>query len=140
MYLYLSSTQSTQFFVNNSPAAFRVKLPKRLKLCSSQRWSIALLDICLPKLKSGYKPLYLTVNSSVVESSVVSMDLMPTLNRIYFQQLKKYRPLLIFEHPRYIPVTTDTMETLDIYLTDSEGNKPSFDEGELLCTLHLTEE
>ena len=139
MYLYVSSGQSDQFFLVNTTSAFRVILPKRLNLTPRGRWRVAILDIDLPRFQDNYKTAYITINSSVCEPSFVNTALRPTLNRVYFNDLLRGRPVT-FDSPRYVKLTGDGLDVIDIYLTDSNGESPSFTRGTVACTLHLAED
>ena len=139
MYIYLSSKQSDNFFIGNTSSGFRVKLPKALYLHEKSRWYLAILDIDLPMFNSTYTTDYITINSSISEPSTVNTALCPILNRVYFKQLSNGNPV-IFDTPRYVKVTVDMLDTIDIYLRDSSNNPPSFREGQVSCTLHLIQE
>ena len=139
MYLYISSEQSDNYFTDNTSTRFRVRLPKRLNLDPRGGWHMAVLDLDLPRLQEGYKTAYLTINSRVCEPSFVNTALTPTLNRVYFNDVHRGCPVT-FDSPRYVKVTTDVLDVLDIYLTDSKGATPSFKTGTVSCTLHLHQE
>jgi hypothetical protein len=136
MYLYVSSDQSDSFYHGNSPTAFRIKLPRRIDLNPSKKWTIAILDIELPQLLDSYKPRYITVNTNVCQPSFSNSSQAPILQRLYYNQLKK-KGACIFDHLRYIPVTADSLDSLSIYLTDDQGGEPSFKSGHSYCTLHI---
>ena len=139
MYIYLSSNQSDNFFIGNTASGFRVKLPKTLYLHGKSQWYLAILDIDLPPFSNTYKTNYITINSSICEPSTVNTSLFPILNRVYFNQLSKDN-FVVFDTPRYVRLSVDVLDTIDIYLKDSTSNAPSFDEGQVSCTLHLVEE
>lgn len=136
MYLYISSEQSDDYFTDNTSTRFRVRLPKKLNLTPRGQWSIALLDVDMPKCLENYKTTYITINTNICEPSLVNTVLRSTLNRVYFNDVSKGRPVY-FDNPRYVKITTDFLDVIDIYLTDSEGNIPSFKQGPVSCTLHL---
>lgn len=138
MYIYISSEQSDNYFQDNTSVAFRIKLPRRLRLSPRGQWSIAVLDIDLPRLSDDYKSNYLFIHCNSCEPSVYNSSLSPILNRLYFYQFSKGKPVT-FDTPRYVPLTIDSMDTIDIYLTDSDGNSPSFKPGHVACTLHITQ-
>ena len=139
MYIYLSSNQSDNFFIGNSPAGFRVKLPKVLYLSEKSHWHLAILDIDLPQFNQSYTTDYITINSSLCEPSVLNGSLCPILNRVYVKQLIK-NSSVFFDAPRYVRLSVDVIDTVDIYLRDSTGNIPSFKEGTVSCTLHLIQD
>ena len=136
MYIYISSDQSGSNFQGNSPGSFRVKLPRQLQLTPQGSWNVAILDINLPKPPADYKPAYLTINSSMCQPSFVNGTQAPVLHKIYYSQFKNGKPLT-FDNPRYVPVITDSLDIIEIYLTDSNGALPTFEKGHSACTLHL---
>ena len=136
MYLYITSEQSSRYFTDNTNTRFRVRLPKKLDLTPKGQWCIALLDIDMPRFEEDYKTSYLTVNSNICEPSYVNTSLIPTLNRIYSVEMSRGRPVY-FDNPRYVKITSDFLDVIDIYLTDSKGDSPSFKDGDVICTLHL---
>jgi len=138
MYIYLSSNQSDGYFTANDTATFRVKLPKTIHLSDNSEWCIAILDIDLPRFSDGYKTDYITINSPICEPSIVCNTLSPILDRVYFWYVSKGKPIS-FVTPRYVPLTVNVLDIIDVYLRDSAGNAPSFKTGHLTCTLHLTE-
>jgi len=138
MYIYLSSDQSDSYFTANNTATFKVKLPKTIHLSDNSKWSIAILDIDLPRFSDGYKTDYITINSPICEPSIVGNTLSPILDKVYFWYVSKGKPVT-FATPRYIPLSVNVLDTIYIYLRDSTGHAPSFKAGHLTCTLHLSE-
>lgn len=135
--MYLSSDSCSDIFPENSANDFRVKLPKKLCLKGYEStWSLALIDIDLPKFADGYKPDFITLESRVCVSAVYKSGLRPVLQRLYFSQFRKSLPLVI-DSPRYVQVNTKTLDVIDVYLLDDKGAKVSFKPGPLVCTLHL---
>ena len=134
--MYLSSDSCREIYPYNTANDFRVKLPQTLQLHSAEKWTIAILDIDLPRLEDEYKPHYITLESSVCTPSVYTNGLRPVLQRLYFSQIKKGSPI-IFSNPRYVPLNTSTIDVLDMYITDSSGRKASLKQGAVECTLHL---
>lgn len=139
MYIYTSSSENPDYFTGNTATDFRVKLPKTLHKRHNTQWSLALLDIHIPDFSTNYTTDYITVGTPVCEESIDNASLRPVLNRVYASQLETER-FLTFDSPRYIRLTVDTLDTIDINLTDSTGGKPSFAQGRVTCTLHLLEE
>lgn len=137
MYLYLTSDCNADVFPENTASSFRVKLPKTLDLkeknCS---WSIALIDVDMPKLSGDYKPNFITFESSVCAPSIYKLGLRPVLHLLYYPQIRRGFPIII-ENPRYIQLNTKSIDVIDIYLTDDKDEKVSFSTGHLTCTLHL---
>lgn len=135
-YLYISSSSHEDLYPTNSPADFKVKLSRGVKAVNFNQWSVALIDIDLPPLRAGYKPSYITILGSFCTPTHYFTSLQPVLQRLYFPQLKKGRPLSI-DIPRYVRVNTDGLDVVRLYLQDDQGHPPSFERGELTCTLHL---
>lgn len=139
MYIYISSTESPDYFTGNTAASFRVKLPKTLHKPHDTQWFMAILDINIPDFTDNYSTDYITVSTPVCEESIDNAALRPVLNRIYNTQLDTEH-FLTFDTPRYIRLTVEALDTVDIHLTDSLGGKPSFAQGKVTCTLHLIAE
>lgn len=137
MYLYLCSDSCTDIFPDNNASDFRVKLPKTFFLrdqnCS---WSIALIDVDLPKLVAGYKPRFITFESRTCASAIYKTDLRPVLQRLYHFQIRKGTPVII-DNPRYVQLNAKSLDVIDLYLLDDQGARVSFAPGPLCCTLHL---
>lgn len=136
MFVFLSSDANTNYFADNSPTSFRVKLPSQITLSPPGEWTVALVDVCTPKLATGYKTDFITINSPICQPCIVNSSLAPILHRFYFRELKKGGAVII-DRPRYVTVNTDSFDHLHIYLLDSDGAKPSFSNGDLQCTLHF---
>lgn len=138
MYIYLTSTSSTEFFSFNSITNFKVKLPKTLKLTPFGNFSVALLDIDLPKLQQNYSAKYITLYTSICQPSISETGLKPVLHRIYFSHFRSGKPLTFFPL-KYISLNTEALDVIDLYLIDDTGRPPSFRPGQLSCTLHIKE-
>lgn len=137
MYLYLSSNSSADVFPENVANSFRVKLPKTLVLNGRDcNWSMALIDVDMPKLPSGYKPKFITFESRTCASAIYKSDLRPVLQRLYYSQIRRGTPVII-DNPRYVQVNTKSIDVIDLYLLDDQGASVSFTPGQLTCTLHL---
>lgn len=136
LYLYLSSNSCKDIYPSNNANAFRVKLPQTLHLYEAEKWSVALLDINLPKLEEGYKPGYITLESSVCKPSVYKNGSRQVLHRLYFSQIRKGSPIMI-SSPRYVQLNVSHIDTFDMCITDSSGQIEPFKKGTVDCTLHL---
>ena len=136
MYLYLSNNQSDQLYSGNTASMFRIKLPTKIDVQPRGEWEVAILDIDLPALSEKYSPSYITINSKICISSVFNSTMRPMLNRVYGNELLKGSPHY-FDCPRYVPLSVESLEHVDIYLIDSKGITPSFKEGQVSCTLHI---
>ena len=134
MYVYIDSDQCLQYFPENQSASFRIRLPKQLKFPGS--WEVALVEIDLPRIKNSPDPQYLTVNSPICTENFVNTGLRPILRRIYKRQLKQDKHIAFYPL-MYVPVNTERLEVLQIYITDDVLQTPSFQAGTLYCTLHF---
>lgn len=139
LYLYISSKSCEHLYPDNDSSNFRVRLPTVIRLQGTKPWSVALLDIDLPKPETDYKPVYIVLSSSVCAPTVYHTTLQPVLQRIYFQEIKSGKPLR-FEAPRYVPVNIASLEIFDLCIFDDKGQRPSFKSGHLSCTLHLRQD
>ena len=137
MFLYVSSDTCQEIYPGNSSTHFRVKLPKPIKLKNFGEWSIALMDIDIPKLAEDYKPKFFVIHSSLCTPTVFQASLKPVLHRLFYTQIKTGRPLTI-DNPRYVPLNTKSLDIIDLYITDDQGLTPSFRPGSSTCTLHLS--
>lgn len=136
MYIYLTSTASDDYFSNNSVTNFRVKLPKALKLAPFGHYAVALVDIDLPKLRQNYTSKHISIYSSICQPSITDSGLKPILHRVFYSYLRSGRPLSL-DPLRYVPLNTDSLDVLDMYLLDDTNVPPSFRPGQLSCTLHI---
>ena len=137
MFVYVSSdVDSGNYFHGNTPTSFRVKLPGRINFLPQGKWEVALLDIDLPRPLDKYNSIYVCINSSICKPSPFNSSLTPILNRVYFNQISRGAPVY-FDNPRYIPLSVDSLDIIDIYLTDSSGANPSFKQGKVNGTLHF---
>ena len=134
MYIYIDSNGSQTYFNDNKAVAFRIKLPKLLKFYG--QWEVALAELDMPQLESGYQTDYITLNTSLCTESVFNDSLRPVLRRIYKDQLKQTRHIS-YVTPYYVPVNAVEVDTIYVYLTDARQAQPSFQKGPLYCTLHL---
>lgn len=134
LYLHLTSDCNLDIFPENTANAFRVKLPQTLEL--NGVWTIALLDVDMPKLVEDYKPKWITLQSTLCAPSVYKTDWKPVLQRFYYYHVKKGSPL-VMERPRYVLVNSRNIDFIDLFILDESGEKASFKRGHLSCTLHL---
>lgn len=134
MYIYLTSNGSQTFFSENSSTEFRIRLSRPVTVYG--RWEIAILQVSLPHFKSGYSPAYIDISTSVCLPSILNGSEKPILNRIFFTEIIE-GACIRFHRPYYLTVNTENLHVIDINLYDDKGDKPSFDDGEVCCTLHL---
>ena len=134
-YVYLNSASCKKYFSSNTSTSFRILLSKPIYL--QGYWEVGLIDADFPNLQPNYDPDFITINSHICEESISDDSLLPILCRIYKAELKRsQRPLRILQ-PVYIPINTENLSSIDMYLKDDSGNSPSFGKGSLICTLHF---
>jgi hypothetical protein len=133
MYIYLDSGASSDIFPDNTAASFRTRLSRPLNLYGPHE--VAVLDVKFPKLTSGYKTEYIMLKSSICVDSFVDSSQSPVMAR--FSSAAVAGRNTQFTTPRYVRLNTQNLHTLDVYLTDARGHRPSFESGDLLCTLHV---
>ena len=133
MYVYVDSTASLEYFKENSPVDFRVKLSKQLTL--QGLWEVAVVNVSFPVTGSNYKPEIIYINSSMCQDSVLNGTLQPILCSIHRSEFRNRH--VVFSRPSYVRVNTDQLTVLRVYLRDNENQSPSFQPGALYCTLHF---
>jgi len=136
MYLYLDSRDSAEYFPDNSSVSFTAKLAKNIQFSPYGQWFVTVADIDLPPLQIDYKPKFLVLYSDICTPSIYGGGLKQVLHRIYYRELHLARPI-VFNPPRYKPISAESLDTIRLYLLDDEGNRPSFRRVPLLCTLHV---
>ncbi len=83
-------------------------------------------------------PLYMCIDS--IENSVIGPKLLPILRRVRLKRIKgNARQAVTIEHVfskmLWLPVNRSPVEEIRVYLSDANGQVPSFDECHLTCTL-----
>lgn len=136
MQLYITSTTSRDIFPGNNVNKFITKLPRNLNLTPHGTYSIALLDIDLPRFQPDYTAKYITIYSSLCHPCIYNASQRPVLTRLYYSDMKIGKPFHA-QYPRYVPLNTDTLDCLDIYMLDDRDLPPSFKPGQLTCTLDI---
>lgn len=134
MYVYLSSSASMQYFPTNESTDFRTTLARPLTLYGD--WEVALTEISFPKLTQGYKPDYIAVACNFCIESLINGGQDQLLDRFFLSELRPSDAVRILR-PHYIKLNSDIIYTLQVHLYDETGAKPSFQSGNLHCTLHL---
>ena len=129
-YLFLSSDDSKEYFPDNAPSMFTVKLPQTLEL-KEGNWFCILLELSC-KLKT---PADLYVFCDGVQDSYVRDRKLPVL-----QHLPKTKDNLVKERfgPTVaLPVSRHVFNTLTVYIKGADMVAPSFMNQPLTCTLRL---
>ena len=135
-YITVQSTDSINLYPHNRPWSFRVQLNEPLYF--EKRWMMALTDITIQNWdvnkRSDCRDVY--VYSSICYPSHVGEIKEPLLRRICLMGTKKERH---FNFPQnyYIPLKVQTLQTLDLYIKESNGDPASFISEPVTATLHL---
>jgi len=126
VYLYLSSDDSKQYFPNNKTDDFTVKLPENYKLPGC--WEVALTEIHYPEVTpEGH---VLSVLSDICEESVSGGGKAPVLRKIY-------KVSEVWNQLYYVPVRSKEIDSIRIFIKESQGRGVSFANGTLHCALHI---
>ena len=125
--LFLSSTDSLNYFPHNHACDFQVELSDSLHLRGN--WTCALAQI--------------SFNEKIIEDLVILCDMcdesyirdrrMPVLRVIPSQGPKQF----IFESPFRLRVSRDELKRFRVYIRTLNFEIPSFVSGSVKCTLHL---
>ena len=134
MHIYIDSTACLDYFSDNSPASFRVKLAKPLTLFGL--WEAALIAIDMPNLQGDYETPYVDINCNICEESICNSKLQPVLCRLSKKEISRGREIR-FNRPSYVRLSSEEISVLQVYMTDASQNKPSFRSGHSYCTLHI---
>lgn len=144
MFLYISSSDSSEYFPGNKSAIFKVSLPKTIHFEEGPNL-MALVDIKFPKFTTDQSPCELTINTSLCRESHTSQKTENTLQRIYSDVLEKEQQnagsknfIFQFNPVRYIPVNVRSADIIDLYIKRSDGEKLSLMPGTTECTLHFS--
>jgi hypothetical protein len=132
-YFTVSSSDSATFYGDrNKPWNYRVKLYKPLTL--NGKWEVGLLS-CVLDTTDGL-PSVQFVQSPLCASLMVvgGMSQLPVVKHLVQSGNDN---VWTFDPPSYVPVTQNFIETVEIYITDITGFKPSFTHGTSTCVLHL---
>ena len=132
MYIYAESGKG--LYKENDPADFRIDLGTTLELEGD--WEIALLDIDLPTMTKDYEAMFVTLYSNICQESIEDGIQRPILYRLFKSYFRSGKALNITT-PHYVPVNSQSLRTIHIYILDQRRKKPSFLPGRTTCTLHL---
>ena len=131
-YLYLSSQDSTTYFPSNTTGHFVVKLPEVYKLPG--HWEVALTEIHFPVV-TDKTPGPFSVHSDICEETVTGGIKAPVLRKIFDTTTTSIEAT--FTQNYYIPVRSQELGSIRIFIKSDKGNTVSFKEGVLHCTLHI---
>ena len=130
-YLFISSTDSSDYFPFNITCDFHIELPEIIFLTGT--WSCSLLQI-------GFKDEIvddIIVFCDLCNSSFVRDTRLPVLRFISQSSERSYE----FSQPQRISISRDEIKRLRIFIRTASSNEiPSFINNPVTCTLHLRRE
>ena len=127
-YLFVSSSDSLEYFPDNKPCDFNVKLPQTLELTGT--WTCSLRDIkCVT---TSDKDLY--VYSDFLQDSYVNNKKLPLLQYISGEQGKVVRNFDGSICPR---LARRDLSSIHVYIRDSKMNSAPLTGERTTCTLHF---
>lgn len=130
-FVHVSSKTAVQYYADSNSCDFTIPLPRQLNLTGA--WNCCLKSFYCTKRpgKSSLASL-LMVCSDMCIDSIVNDKTIPVLGQLPLKfQLKS--PLT----ESYIPLRRNTISAINIYLTNENGTRMSFDLGAVNCTLHF---
>ena len=130
-YVYISSSESSQYFPDNQPSRFTIKLPETLRLHG--KWQIALSEIQYPSIQK--KPEQLLILCDLCQYSIVGDTRLPILRRIKYKD--RGSRFHSFGLLYYVALKTQEVDRVSIYVKTDTGEEPSFTGGKLRCVLHF---
>ena len=129
VYIYLSSNSSKGYFPSNNSNSFTTVLPEQLFL--KEKWEAALIQLQNPGLSTK---TYVTVLCDILEDVIFQDNKKQVLRRCTLQEDKE---LLTFTTLIYKPIKNSHVHHISLHIIDEQGERVSFSQGELKCTLHL---
>jgi hypothetical protein len=133
MYLWISSEDDRQLYPSQEAGDFRVQLPETVLVIPGT--TVAVVDILTPSLTSDNTTegtLY--IFSSICQSSYLHGSKKPVLCCIEEDETDSR---LRYPTELFVPLAQSSLGEVHIYIRDSEGRQPSFEEGPLECTLEI---
>lgn len=123
MYLYLSSSDSTHLYPDNTGVDFTVRLPQPI---TGQNHMLGMVHCITPS--KPVEPLYIVCD--VVQSSVLGEYQLPILDQTSVKTKE-------FTHVAYKPVTVSEISTLRVKLLNRRRELASYTSGKTYIILHL---
>lgn len=133
IYAIVSSSSSLQYFPQNKAYHFQCHLNTTLNL--EGIWKVALLEASVSTSKSLKTRKSICVYSNICGESIVNGDREPILRKLQANSLSNWD--IIFETGQYMPVKTNNITDIDIYITTEEGLLASFLDQTSSFTLHF---
>lgn len=131
IYVVLSSDMSSTYFPDNKPFRFKSHFNSPLLLEGS--WKVALIEAEISSTLSKTEAIYL--HSSICQDSIVEGDKKPLLRRIMSAAPSDWSTFI--DLPHYIPINTNELYDIDIYIKDKQDNNASFLDRPSTLTLHF---
>jgi hypothetical protein len=133
-YIYLSSSDSSKAYPNNTPGSFTVNIPYTLNL--KGQWSASLLDISI-NLSTADESATIFATCSILVNSYVNEQMCKILRQISLRKKSKHRQT--FSHPQYITIdNSGDINAINITILDAETLLPTLLPIEKVsCTLHI---
>ena len=136
-YITLRSTDSVKYYPDNKPESFRVHLNEPLQL--KGKWRVALAEIAFkdwnPDVRTECRDIY--IYSSLCESAHgVGESKEPLLRWLCLRGNKKERSF-VFGQYHYLPSRLQEVDSLHLYIKETNGKTASFITGAVTVTLHL---
>ena len=131
-YLYLSQSDSKDYFPGNKAHDFVVKLTPPVVLEDLEDWSVAITELqVVPEIPSSF-----IVCCDLCQASHVGEKQLPVLRLIHpwvNVPINQY----LFTDPYRIQIKQKVIDTIHIYITDEQGELMSLEQMQLRCTLQL---
>ena len=137
--IYLSSAESEKNSSSNTTCDYKIQLSETLYL-PGEKWFCALSEIWIPSELNRYSPLY--VCSDICEASYVSHTRLPVLRQLTNATVERKhasskQALHLFPHLYYVPMRQRAVNSIHIYITDSNGHTLSVKSGMCVCALQI---
>lgn len=132
-YLFISSSDSKDIFVDNQSYDFRIQLPQTLML--DGEWECALVDFKVYPKKEKMSDIY--VFTDIIQESYVCNNNLPLLGITYYLSDKKNESSISLDTILYHKLSRNMIDMVRIYIKD-EDLRPYTELGDSVrCTLHL---
>lgn len=125
--MVLKSSDSASTHSDNKPWNFRVRLPRSLPLTGE--WTVELTEFCNNNIRGLPKEIF--VYCSICEDTIIGERQGPLLRRIYLTDSKNQ----IFLRPYRIPLRSNDLTDMHIYIKDNNTGYASFLTGDSTVTL-----
>jgi hypothetical protein len=133
IYIIANSTDSLDFYTENTATRFIVKLAKPLNLVG--RWKVALCEISV--FENGVTAGVVGFNCNICNGLMAEGVETQLLRR--FKCGRKVHE--VFDNLYYVPVEKLFIDTLELYITGSGGNQITLSpRAKVSCTLHLRQD